>query len=123
MSHDKSWIPLDQLMPLDLHVGMPIMSRWKMGPQYHPGQITSVEGKRVHVRYDDGDAEWTTTATLAIPIQPPPDASPRASRIQPAHGAPLPGGEPKRFSLPAIMGSLGAVLVGLAFLFGKYGCR
>jgi hypothetical protein len=67
---DHAWVRLDQLMPLDIPVGLRVMARWKMGGNFFPGTIIEVRGNRIHIAYDDGDKEWTTPAALALPLQP-----------------------------------------------------
>lgn len=68
---DEAWVMVEEVMPLDIIVGMFVMGRWRMGPQFYPGRITDTEGERIHVRYEDGDEEWTTAEALALPIQRP----------------------------------------------------
>jgi hypothetical protein len=41
-----------------------------MGPHFFPGEISEVDGERVHVEFDDGKEEQTTVAALRIPCQP-----------------------------------------------------
>jgi len=78
---DQAWVQLQVIAPLVIDVGMFVLGRWKMGPQYFPGTITEIQGERIHIKYNDGDKEWTTPAALMMPIDAPP---PMAS------GAPLP---------------------------------
>jgi hypothetical protein len=73
---DRGWVPLEQTAPLEFAVGMRVMGRWKMGPQFYPGVITDFEGDRVHIRYDDGDEEWTLPAALAVGGNAGPNARP-----------------------------------------------
>jgi hypothetical protein len=84
---DQGWVLLEQLVPLEIPVGLRVMGRRKMGSQFYPGTVTEVQGDRVHVQYDDGNREWTPPAALAIPCEPfGPDARPThvATRGQPA---------------------------------------
>jgi hypothetical protein len=90
---DQAWVRLEHLLPLDLLPGMFVMGRWQMGGSFYPGTITKVQGERVHIRYDDGDQEWTTPAALALPLGPPPAAPGApppnaASTARPNSGAP-----------------------------------
>src|SRR5262245_12427727 len=49
-----------EVFPLDLGVEARVFARWGGGEIYFPGLIDQVDGDRLHVRYDDGDEEWTT---------------------------------------------------------------
>jgi predicted Zn finger-like uncharacterized protein len=105
---DQGWVLLDQLVPLEIPVGLRVMGRWKMGSQFYPGTVTEVQGDRVHVQYDDGDREWTRPAALALSCEPfGPDARPTrvARRWQPVLG----------WVVPVLIG------IGLAFL--RINCR
>jgi hypothetical protein len=105
---DQGWVLREQLVPLEILVGLPVLARWKMGGQFFPGRVTEVRGERIHIQYDDGDREWTTAAALALPCASyGPDARPtRAAR----HG--------NRFA-----GWLVPLLIGLALLLLRAGCR
>src|SRR5262249_9977301 len=65
---DEAWVQLEHLLPLDLIVGLRVVGRWRMGPDFYPGAISDTEGDRVQVRYDDGSEEWTTAEALALPL-------------------------------------------------------
>lgn len=85
---DQAWVREEHLLPLDLIVGMFVMARQRMGPQYYPGAITDTEGDRVHIRYDDGTEEWTTAEALALPVPPPqPVGMPHAAGVPPRPSA------------------------------------
>ena len=51
----------------DIKSGMKVESRWSGAPHYFPGTIAKVDGERVHVKYDDGDDEWTSIRLVRIP--------------------------------------------------------
>jgi hypothetical protein len=94
---DRAWVRFEHLLPLELAVGMFVMGRFRMGPNFYPGTLSEIDGERIHIRYDDGDEEWTTAAALALPLQPPPGApaapAPAApAPAMPAHAARLSGG-------------------------------
>jgi len=67
---DSGWVQLSQVFPLELPPGLRVFGRWKMGAQYYPGELTTVDGNRIHIQYDDGDREWTSVAALRIPCVP-----------------------------------------------------
>ena len=68
---------LYQLLPFEPVVGMRVLGNYNMAGQHYPGVIASVDGLRLFIRYDDGDAEWTTARALVLPIEPTgPDARP-----------------------------------------------
>jgi hypothetical protein len=74
---DRGWVQLEQLVPLQIPVGLRVLGRWKMGSHFYPGTVTDVQGERVHIQYDDGDREWTRAAALVLPCEPfGPDARP-----------------------------------------------
>jgi hypothetical protein len=74
---DRGWVQVDQLLPLEIPVGLRVAGRWKMGGQFYPATVTKVEGDRIYLIYDDGDKEWTRPAALALVTQPfGPDARP-----------------------------------------------
>lgn len=82
---DEAWVQLEHLFPLELIVGMAVLGRWRMGPQFYPGTIIDTEGDRVRVRYDDGDEEWTRAEALALPLRPP-EAAARPAPPEPPGG-------------------------------------
>ena len=51
----------------ELSAGTKVECRWKAAPNYFPGKINSIDGERVHIRYDDGDEEWTSIRLIRIP--------------------------------------------------------
>jgi hypothetical protein len=80
---DRGWVQLEQLVPLQIPVGLRVLARWKMGASYYPGIITEVQGERIHIQYDDGDREWTRAAALALPCEPfGPDARPTKKAVR-----------------------------------------
>jgi hypothetical protein len=52
---------------LSVETGMRVEGRWRGGQEYFPGEIDRLKGERLHVRYDDGDEEWTTVRLIRIP--------------------------------------------------------
>src|SRR5205814_1861000 len=47
---DHGWVLLEQLLPLDVPVGLRVAARWKGGFNYFPGTIGEVQGDRVFVQ-------------------------------------------------------------------------
>jgi hypothetical protein len=106
---DRGWVLLEQILPLQIPLGLRVLGRWKMGGQYYPGTVTEVRGEQIHIQYDDGDREWTRPAALLLPCDPfGPDARP-SKVVSHAGGAAL------AWILPV------AIAVGLLFL--RVGCR
>jgi hypothetical protein len=60
---------------LSVQAGMRVEARWRGGDDYFLGIVDQLQGERLHIRYDDGDHEWTTVRSLRIPDEdgPPPD--------------------------------------------------
>jgi hypothetical protein len=107
---DQGWVLLDQLLPFEPTAGMRVVANWRMGGQYYPGVLTQVKGERLHIRYDDGDVEWTKPAALAMPTDVGPAARPTKTV---SHG---PG---------AVRQLLWLVPLGISLLllFWRFGCR
>ncbi|MSQ94746.1 MAG: hypothetical protein EXR98_09345 [Gemmataceae bacterium] len=55
----------------DVKPGMKVECRWSGGPHYFPGTLAKVESERIHVKYDDGDDEWTSIRLFRIPPKRP----------------------------------------------------
>ena len=55
----------------DLKPGTKVECRWSGGPHYFPGTLAKVDGERVHVKYEDGDDEWTSIRLVRIPPKRP----------------------------------------------------
>ena len=116
---DEDWVPLEHLMPLDLFVGMFVLSRWHMGREFAPAAITDTEGERVQVRYEDGREEWTTAAALCLPLQPPPQAATRPGPPPRLESIALkPGWDPKTVSWIGIL-----IIIAVAAFFYWLGHR
>jgi hypothetical protein len=67
---NRGWVLREQLVPLQIPVGLRVLGRWKMGSLFYAGVVAKVQGERLFIKYDDGDREWTTPAALALPCQP-----------------------------------------------------
>jgi hypothetical protein len=63
---DQALVTPDQVEGLDIGVGDRVFCRWKGGPQFYPGEVVQKEGERIHVRYDDGDEEWTSVRMVRV---------------------------------------------------------
>jgi predicted Zn finger-like uncharacterized protein len=55
-----------QVRALDLKQGDRVHARWQGGPNYYPGRIDEMNGDDIHVRYDDGETEWTTIGMVRV---------------------------------------------------------
>jgi hypothetical protein len=82
---DRAAVGEDQVFPLVIPIGLCVMCRRKMGPQFYPGTVTDVDGERIQIQLDDGAKEWTRPAALALPPAPQPQhASASGQRRAPA---------------------------------------
>jgi hypothetical protein len=105
---DRGWVQSEQLVPLEIPVGLRVLGRWRMGGQFYPGTVTEVRGDRIHIQYDDGDREWTKPAALALPVQPfGPDARPTKAGTG--------GGN--------VLGWVIPILLGVLFVLARASCR
>lgn len=88
---DSGWVPLAELQELHVTVDQFVLCRKEMGQLFYPATIEDVSGETVHVRFEDGDVEWTTVAAVRV--------------IRESDG---PGASPTRFtSGRAFLGRLG----------------
>jgi hypothetical protein len=79
---DRGWVQREQLLPLDIPVGLRVAARKKKGGQYFPATVTEVQDDRILVVFDDDKTseQWTTPAALVLLTQPHgPDARPTRS--------------------------------------------
>lgn len=63
---DEAWVTADQITELEIPVGRRVFARWQRGPGYFPGVVDQQKGESIHVRYDDGDEEWTTVSMVRV---------------------------------------------------------
>ena len=73
---DSGWVPLSEVRPLQVEIEQFVLCRKEMGNLFYPATVEDVSGETVHVRFDDGGAEWTTVAAVRLPREPGPGASP-----------------------------------------------
>lgn len=55
----------------DLRPGLKVECRFSGGPHSFPATLTKVDGERIHVKYDDGDDEWTSIRLFRIAPKKP----------------------------------------------------
>ncbi len=63
---DQATVTAKQITPLDIKVGSRVFGRGKGGPAYFPGKVDEQKGKKIHIKYDDGDQEWTTISMVRV---------------------------------------------------------
>jgi hypothetical protein len=71
---ETAWLLPDQLMLLEIGEGSRVECRWQAGEAYYPGTVDRQDGPRIHLRYDDGDEEWTEMRLLRVVGGTPPSA-------------------------------------------------
>jgi hypothetical protein len=90
------WVKAEDLRPLDIGPGSRVLGAWDQGWIYYPGAVSQRDGDRIHIKYDDGDEEWTVLQYICVPsgkapVEPakreysPQEKALRTLRI-PAHG-------------------------------------
>jgi hypothetical protein len=72
----QGFVTPELIEPLEIREGLRVEGRWRGGDTYFPGEIDQARGERIHIRYDDGNEEWTTIRLIRIPPEeePPPPA-------------------------------------------------
>ena len=63
---DEATVTAGQIAKLDIAAGSRVFARWQGGPGYFPGAVDQQQGEKIHVRYDDGDQEWTTISMVRV---------------------------------------------------------
>jgi DNA repair protein Crb2 Tudor domain/Agenet domain len=63
---DSAHLSFRQVMALNIAQGNRVFGRKQGGPTYHPGTVTARRGEEIHVRYDDGEEEWTTLSMVRV---------------------------------------------------------
>lgn len=53
-------LPSGHVRAFDWKAGTRVTCKFKRGENWYPGEITSVKGDKLHIKYDDGDQEDTT---------------------------------------------------------------
>jgi hypothetical protein len=74
----QTMTPADRVRAMEFEVGDRVFARFKGGPEYFPGEITSRTGEMVHIQYDDGDEETTSIRMVRLQRDewfPPSEAS------------------------------------------------
>ncbi len=66
---DQANLTWDKIRHLDLEVGDRVLCRTQAGPFYQPGEIAEMQGERIRVVYDEGEAEWTSIRLVRIERQ------------------------------------------------------
>lgn len=102
---DGDWIVLQYLLgvqgvvtpelirPVEMTVGTRVEGRWRGGDIFFPGVVDEERGDRIHIKYDDGDEEWTTVRLIRVPDPTSPAAAEAApTATPPAESPPAPAG-------------------------------
>ncbi|MBM4069210.1 MAG: hypothetical protein FJ271_09735 [Planctomycetes bacterium] len=63
---DQALVTAKQIAPLDIKAGSRVFGRYKGGPAYFPGEVDEQDGARIHIKYDDGDEEWSTISMVRV---------------------------------------------------------
>lgn len=63
---DQATVTVKQIAPLDIQVGSRVFGRWRNGPAYFPGRVDKQDAEKIHIKYDDGDEEWTTISMVRV---------------------------------------------------------
>src|ERR1051325_1968423 len=65
----SDWVLITEMMPLQLKKGTRVSGRLQAGGTYYPGVIDRLEGDKLHIRYDQGEEEWTTVSLIRLERQ------------------------------------------------------
>lgn len=63
---DRAWLGPAEVGPLELDEGTRVFGRFEGGRSYYPGLIDERRGDAIHIRYDDGDEEWTSISMVRV---------------------------------------------------------
>ena len=67
----EEWAPTWRVAPYNVRVGDDVQANWENKGLYYPGTVTSRDGDRIHIQYDDGDEEDTTLARIRMKLALP----------------------------------------------------
>jgi len=62
----KAWLKTEKITELDLKIGSQVFARRQGGEVFFAGTIVGQNGERIHIRYQDGDKEWTRIGMVAV---------------------------------------------------------
>jgi hypothetical protein len=63
---DKQLTDAADIGPEEIKVGDKVYGNFKRAGKYYPGKVTSRTGEQIHIKYDDGDEEDTTLASIRV---------------------------------------------------------
>ena len=63
---DRAEMPGEMIRRLMLRDGDRIQGRWRNQNLYYEGVVLEQRGWAIHIRYDDGDEEWTSVCLIRV---------------------------------------------------------
>jgi hypothetical protein len=63
---DVAWVHEANVRRPDIQRGSKVFCRFHAGPMYLPGTVTEQNGEKIHVKYDNGEKEWTTVSMVRV---------------------------------------------------------
>jgi hypothetical protein len=67
----EEWVAHWRVGPYNVHVGDDVQADWENKGLYYSGTVTSRDGDRIHIQYDDGDEEDTSLARIRLKLAAP----------------------------------------------------
>jgi hypothetical protein len=66
---ETGWVFLNQLLPLEVKVGISLVFRRDVRSEYLGGWVVDVDGEDLFLELHDGTREWTTMSMVLIPCK------------------------------------------------------
>jgi len=63
---DEEWTNKSFMKTEDIKAGDKGYGNYKNAGKYYPGQVTQRKGPAIHIKYDDGDEEYTTISFVRV---------------------------------------------------------
>jgi len=63
----EAWVGDNQIMPLDIPVGLRVLCDRERDRTWKPATVLEVDGMQVQIRYDHGAIAWVNQSGLALP--------------------------------------------------------